>query len=940
MGVSALIMAGCGSAPAPKPVQPPSQTAETPQPEAPAPKAPRDDVWALLAKGDSRARDFFLGEVDARATDSRGRTPLHYAAELADPTLATFFISLGAQVDVLDNESQSPLGISAEKGDAPVARILTAAGANIHLSGRKGSSPAQLALEKDESFLQSLLTPAGVVSADSMNRTILHLASAAGNVRAVNVILAAAERNGGTTAATAKKDIEGKNPLDLALARPDSRGHMETAEQLILAGAASENPIYPYFAPAVRSANYNIRRSDGLAPLHYAAREGHEGLISFLIGRKVDVNLKNTAGATPLHEAARSGNLKIMDMILSQGAEMNAQDAKGNSALHIAIPPQNHRQALSRFLANGANPNLRDEHGESPLHIIITLNRNPDVAQTLLGGGADVTIRNMDGKTPLYLAVEQNRLGVIPLLLAYGSDVFAADNSGITPFDRAMRDNEAALNVLITPETIHQSDNAGNTLLHAAVKNRGASKLIAFILDQRALVNARNKEGETALHIAVRMNQRENGEFLISRGADIFAANSAGESPLYLALASSGGVRQWLFNPRTITARDGLGNTMLHYAAQWKMDTHISFIIQRGATLEAANATGETPLFMAVKNDGASTVRTLLNAKANLHARDSFGNSVLHAAVRWNAVNSSRTLIDSGIDINGHSLSGNTPLHDAVRLGITDIETILINRKANLEVRNSEGNTPFMEAVIAGYAGSIDRLAAGGADAMTRNARGDTPLHVAVAMERYDLVTTLLRLGVSIHARNTRNRTPFQLSLTASPRMVSTLLTKDRINGSDDFGSSALHVALQEKAPAVIIKIILDQGARQSAVDSNGRTSLHLAAELGSWESAKLMADSGESDPFFAAGDGKTPADLALAHSPEGVYALFSGMAIHARDASGNTILHYAARQGRPETISLLLELGANKSLKNIAAESPADIALRWNHLENVTLLN
>ena len=323
---------------------------------------------------------------------------------------------------------------------------------------------------------------------------------------------------------------------------------------------------------------------------------------------------------------------------------------------------------MSRFLANGANPNLRDEHGESPLHIIITLNRNPDVAQTLLGGGADVTIRNMDGKTPLYLAVEQNRLGVIPLLLAYGSDVFAADNSGITPFDRAMRDNEAALNVLITPETIHQSDNAGNTLLHAAVKNRGASKLIAFILDQRALVNARNKEGETALHIAVRMNQRENGEFLISRGADIFAANSAGESPLYLALASSGGVRQWLFNPRTITARDGLGNTMLHYAAQWKMDTHISFIIQRGATLEAANATGETPLFMAVKNDGASTVRTLLNAKANLHARDSFGNSVLHAAVRWNAVNSSRTLIDSGIDINGHSLSGNTPLHDAVRL--------------------------------------------------------------------------------------------------------------------------------------------------------------------------------------------------------------------------------------------------------------------------------
>jgi hypothetical protein len=36
----------------------------------------------------------------------------------------------------------------------------------------------------------------------------------------------------------------------------------------------------------------------------------------------------------------------------------------------------------------------------------------------------------------------------------------------------------------------------------------------------------------------------------------------------------------------------------------------------------------------------------------------------------------------------------------------------------------------------------------------------------------------------------------------------------------------------------------------------------------------------------------------------------------------------------------MLLEPGANKTLRNIAAESPAYIALRWNHPENVTLLN
>ena len=38
--------------------------------------------------------------------------------------------------------------------------------------------------------------------------------------------------------------------------------------------------------------------------------------------------------------------------------------------------------------------------------------------------------------------------------------------------------------------------------------------------------------------------------------------------------------------------------------------------------------------------------------------------------------------------------------------------------------------------------------------------------------------------------------------------------------------------------------------------------------------------------------------------------------------------------------ISLLLELGANKSVKNIAAESAADIALRCNRRETAALLN
>jgi ankyrin repeat protein len=917
IGLCSLIFDGCKNTPAPAPQAPETE----------------DDVWSLLEKGENeRARSFFLGQVDVNARDDRNRTPLHIVAEQEDHVLAAFFTALGADANAVDNQGRTPLSISAEKRDGSTAAVLTGAGADIHYLMPGGQSPALIAVREEGGFLSALLTPASVKTTDAEGRTLLHLAALEGKLPAAVAILSA-------QAQVNAKDKTGKTPLDLALTRPDSKRHVETAEGLILAGAYSDNPIFTSFAPAARSSNYNIHMADGFSLYHFAAQGGYTGFINFLIDKRADVNIKNAAGAAPLHEAARTGNIPIMGMLLDAGADVNAQDAKGNTAMHIAVPSQVHREALALLLSYRANPNLRDEHGESPLHILITLNRNPDTIGMLLEQGADVSIRNIEGKTPLYTAVQYNRMEAIPLLLRSKADIFAADNAGITPFERALRDRSAAVNALITAETITQKDSAGNTLLHLGVKNGGDLKTIGLILDTRAQVNARNKEGDTSLHIAVRQNEAEAGKLLISRGADIFAPNARGESPIYLTFYSNGGLREWMINPSTLSARDGLGNTILHYAAGWRLDTFIPFIVQRGASPDAANATGETPLFEAVKVDAPSTIKVLIAAGASAAARDTLGNSSLHAAVRWNAQNAAGALIALGCDINTHNSGGKTPLHDAVRLGMVGIETILITGGANLEVRDTEGHTPFAEAVMAGSAVTAERLADLGADPTSRNNRGDTPLHAAVAMGRRDLITLLLNLGASIHAKNIMGRSPFQNALTVSPQIVSTLLTKERILASDDEGRSPLHIAILENAPPGMLQIIISQGARLNAVDSRGFTPLRLGMEKGDWNTVKLLADAG-SNVFSAADDGKTPAGIALTRGYDAVRAVFSGRAISQRDPAGNTILHYAAQNSTPDIVILLLELGANKNIKNIAAESPADIARRWNRGDAAALLN
>ena len=917
---------------------------------APPPAAVKspDNVWTLLAKGDERAKSYFMGEVDVHAADERGRSPLHYAAELNDPALAAFFIAMGAEVDAEDLSGQTPLAVCVEKGNGKAARVLISSGADLHKPDKERTSLAHRALA-DMFFLEEIMAPAALESANGGGKTILHIAAEQGNVRAVKTILAALESAGGGNGLLAaagdrggpldRRDSDGYNALDTALARPDSRDHMEAAEQLILAGAASSNPIYPYLAPAVRNANYDLRRADGVAPLHLAAAGGYEGLISFLVERKANINIKNSSGATPLHEAVRSGKLGAIRQIVRSGADIDAQDAKGNSALHIAAPVQEHQWVIGQLLDNYANPNLRDDHGDTPLHVLISLNRRPEVVQTLFGGNVDISARNVTGQTPLYLAVQESRVELISLLLSRGSDIFAADNSGVTPFDYAMKAGGPALDALITPETAAQKDGAGNTMLHLAVKNKGGAYVVAKILEQKADINARNREGDTALHLAARMNLKETGEYILANRANIFYANSAGESPLYIALTHPSGVLRWMFSPETAAAHDGQGNTMLHYIALWRMDRHIPFIIENGVSTEAANATGETPLFWAVKHDGASTVKALLQANANLHARDSLGNSALHAAVRWNAKNAATALLNAGIDANVHSLDMATPLHEAVRMGVTDIAVLLINRGADTEARDSEGNTPFMEAVKAGQIDTAKLLARMGASPMTRNASGDTPLHAAVERGDSASIKALLDMGASIHARNTANRTPFHYALYHSPEMASFLLTKDRVNGSDDFGNSPLHIALQERVPSPTLRVIIDGGTRLSAVDSNGRVPLRLAADMGEWELARVLADAG-SDPFSRAVDGKTSGEIIIARGGEAIRAVFSGRAINAKDASGNTILHYAARVGKPETIALLLELGAAKNAQNISSESPADIAMRWNNSENAALLN
>ncbi|MDR2796480.1 MAG: ankyrin repeat domain-containing protein [Spirochaetaceae bacterium] len=900
---------------------------------------PIDRIEALVNEGNvEEAKTAFVSMNDPDAVNLWGRNAVHFAAAAGNAGLTDFFIRLGTNADAEDGDGYTPLNLSADLLDSATARVLVTNGAFIHHRPAGAMSPAGWAIESaNDAFLRALLTPETMLSTDGEGRTVLHLASDAGAFTTVTIILTSGNDITRQELIN-KQDRMSRTALDYTFAHRDSRDHATTAEILIQAGGFSSDPFFLYFAPVVRSLNFNQRASDGNSALHYAVKEHYRGFTIFLLDHMADPNIKNTTGDTALHEAARIGDVEIMKALLDHGANVNIQDGQGNTAMHIAIPAEVHRAALELLLLYRANPNLRDERGDSPAHIVIGLNRPPDILETLLKNGAAVSIHNIDGKTPLFLAVEQNRTALLPLLVGYSSDIFAITNDGKTPFGLALGGSKETLNYLITGETVLQSDNNGNTPLLVAVQSGAETEIVQRILDRNALINARNQEGDTALHIAVRQNMAASGDLLIARGADVFAQNAKGESPIYLTFYSPGDIREWMLTPAVLTARDGLGNTLLHYATQWKLNSAIPMIASRGASLEAANVTGETPLFIAVKIDSSPTVQALLSAGASIAGRDTLGNTALHTAVRWNALSAADTLISSKIDVNAYNLYGKTPLHDAVRLGVFGMETLLVERGAYLEARDKEGNTSLVEAVLKGSFRSAEHLVNSGAGVSTRNNNGDTPLLIAVEEERSDLVGLLLDKQAQIHAKDADGESPFTIALKTSPRMMLTLLAKGR-DQTDDVGRTPLHIALSYNMPEADIVTIANWLGNTGAVDSEGRTALRYAVDRANWEAAKFLANDG-ADVFSVARDGKTPAEITLAtENRDAVRAVFGGKAVASRDSEGNNILHYAARDSTASIVSLLIELGADKMARNTSGDIPFDIARRWNRQDIMAIL-
>ncbi|KAF2452586.1 ankyrin repeat-containing domain protein [Lineolata rhizophorae] len=278
-------------------------------------------------------------------------------------------------------------------------------------------------------------------------------------------------------------------------------------------------------------------------------------------------------------------------------------------------------------------------------------------------------------------------------------------------------------------------------------------------------------------------------------------------------------------------------------------------------------------------------------------------------------------LLDRGFDVNHRGRTGCTSLFHAALHGQTDVVKWLIRRGASSDFRDRFAQTPLHYAAECDNGSCLAPFLSSGLKVDAVNDDGDQPIHIAAAAGRLEPLAFLLDNGANIDAKGFNGYTPLLYAITKGQHnIVSFLMSKGatlKVKSEGDYGANALEYAAQFGCPS-IVRLLINRAPSYCAywIEKHGDhfSPVHLACSKGNEEILKLLLDSAPAswriDSATIKSHSRTPLHEAVkSSSVECIDMLLrNGASAIARDASGDTPLHYAASGGCTAGLGRLID--------------------------------
>lgn len=427
-------------------------------------------------------------------------------------------------------------------------------------------------------------------------------------------------------------------------------------------------------------------------------------------------------------------------------------------------------------------------------------------------------------------------IGKTKRLLEQGFDINGQENAlGVSPLHCAVyKGNDAMVAFLLDKGANGNATTAdGQTPLHIA-SQRGHRKCMKLLFSQKVDLHIVDHTGAPCLHTAV--------------------GTATDESTVPLLVKHK-------VNLNFQNSKDG--NTALHLAVRCRRPRIILFLLEKGASIDVANDDGFTPLQLAANMDNCEAISLLLQHCAYVEARSLAGPTALQYAAwkgHWIAFD---LLLIGGADINVWNKQGETLLHEQARYSKdTSIATKLLDQGANIEARTSQGYTPLQCAAISGNRAMFHMLLDRGAKVDIETAKGETILHLTPPVNQgcLDILKTALDEGLDARATSSQGWTPLhqtafsgtgamELASDKTAEYIQLLLSRGAsINETTTSGSAEtpLHLAATSPIPRPsLVEFLIKQGASVNTTNSEGKNALHLAAERGREPLFRALLDAG-----------------------------------------------------------------------------------------------